>query len=55
MMICSLNYRLLSKGVELRNLCCFDLPHLRAELCKAVKRVRQKPHIVVRCFHDLNL
>jgi hypothetical protein len=20
------------KGVELRNLCCFDLPHLRAEL-----------------------
>jgi transposase len=43
------------KGVELRNLCCFDLPHLRADLRKAVKRVRQKPHIVVGCFHDLNL
>ena len=29
------------KGVELRNVCCFDLPHLRNELRTAVKRVRR--------------
>ena len=31
------------KGVKLRNACCFNIPHLRGELCDAVKRVRRKP------------
>jgi transposase len=34
------------KGVELRNLCCFDLPRLRHELRDAVKRVRRKPRLI---------
>jgi len=34
------------KGVELRNLCCFNIPHLRGELRNAVKRVRRKPRLV---------
>jgi transposase len=38
------------KGVELRNLCCFDLHHLRDELRTAVKRVRRKPRILKACF-----
>jgi transposase len=33
------------KGVELRNVCCFDLPHLRHELRDAVKRVRRKSRV----------
>ena len=32
------------KGVELRNLCCFDVPHLRHELRDTVKRLRRKPY-----------
>jgi transposase len=34
------------KGVELRNLCCFDLPRLRHELRDAVRRVRRKPRLI---------
>jgi len=33
------------KGVELRNVCCFNIPHLRHELRDAVKRVRRKPRV----------
>jgi transposase len=29
------------KGVELHNLCCFNIPHLRGERRDAVKRVRR--------------
>lgn len=43
------------KGVELRNLCCFDLPHLRAELRNAVKRVRRKLRIIRACFTGAGL
>jgi transposase len=43
------------KGVELRNLCCFDLPHLRSELRDAVKRVRRKPRILQGCFQGAGL
>jgi transposase len=43
------------KGVELRNLCCFDLHHLRAELRSAVKRVRRKPRILQGCFAGAGL
>jgi len=35
------------KGVELRNLCCFNLPYLRRELHDAVKRVRRKLRILI--------
>jgi transposase len=34
------------KGVELRQVCCFTIPHLRGELRDAVKRVRHKPRIL---------
>jgi transposase len=43
------------KGVELRNLCCFNLPHLRRELRDAVKRVRRKPRILKGCFQGAGL
>jgi transposase len=43
------------KGVELRNVCCFNLPHLRHELCDAVKRVRRKPRILQGFFRGANL
>jgi transposase len=43
------------KGVELRNVCCFDIPHLRGELRDAVKRVRRKPRILTGCFQGAGL
>ncbi len=43
------------KGVELRNLCCVDLPHLRYELRDAVMRVRRKPRIIQGCFQGAGL
>jgi transposase len=43
------------KGVELRNVCCFDLRHLRDELRAAVKRVRRKPRIIQGCFKGAGL
>jgi transposase len=43
------------KGVELRNVCCVDIPHLRGELRDAVKRVRRKPRILTGCFHGAGL
>jgi transposase len=43
------------KGVELRNLCCVNLPHLRRELRDAVKRVRRKPRILTGCFQGAGL
>jgi transposase len=38
------------KGVELRNLCCFDLRHLWDALRTAVKRVRRQPRMLKGCF-----
>jgi transposase len=43
------------KGVELRNLCCFNLPHLRQELRDAVKRVRRKPRLIESFFRGAKL
>jgi transposase len=43
------------KGVELRNVCCVDIPHLRGELRDAVKRVRRKPRILKGCFQGAGL
>jgi len=38
------------KGVELKNLTCRDLSHLRQELRKATKRLRHKTHIILGCI-----
>jgi transposase len=43
------------KGVELRNVCCFDIPHLRHELRDAVKRVRRKPRLIQGFFRGAKL
>jgi transposase len=43
------------KGVELRNLCCLNLPHLRRELRDAVKRVRRKPRLIQSFFRGARL
>jgi transposase len=43
------------KGAELRNLCCFNLPHLRRELRDAVKRVRRKPRLITSFFRGAKL
>jgi transposase len=43
------------KGVELRNVCCFNLSHLRVELRDAVKRVRRKPRLIQSFFRGAKL
>lgn len=43
------------KGVELRNLCCFHLLHLRRELRAAVQRVRRKPRLIQSFFRGAKL
>jgi transposase len=43
------------KGVELRHLCCFNLPHLRHERRDAVKRVRRKPRLIKSFFRGAQL
>lgn len=40
------------KRVELTNLCCRDLDHLRSELRKAKKRLQRKPHIIQACVRQ---
>ena len=43
------------KGVELRNVCCFNISHLRVELRDAVKRVRRKPRMIQSFFRGAKL
>jgi transposase len=43
------------KGVELRNVCGVNLPHLRVELRNAVKRVRRKPPLIQAFFRGAQL
>jgi transposase len=43
------------KGVELRNVCCCTVPHLRRELRGAVKRVRCKPRLIQGFFRGATL
>ena len=43
------------KGVELRNICGVDIPHLRGDLREAVKRVRRKPRVLTGCFQGAGL
>jgi transposase len=40
------------KGVELKNVCCQNLQHLRRELAAAVFRLRRKRHIIQACFAE---
>jgi transposase len=42
-------------GVELRHVCCFNLPQLRHELRAAVNRVRRKPRILKGCVAGAGL
>jgi transposase len=42
-------------GVELRNLCCLNIPHLRREVRDAVKRVRRKPRLIQSFFRGARL
>ena len=43
------------KNVELGNLCCQNLPELRKEVHKAVKRLRHKTHVITGCFQQARL
>jgi transposase len=40
------------KWVELKNVCCRDLDHLRAELRKAKERLHHKKHIIQACIRQ---
>jgi transposase len=40
------------KHVELRNVCCTDLGHLRSELRLAMMRLRHKPRIIQSCIRQ---
>jgi hypothetical protein len=42
-------------GLELRNLCCFNPPHLRRELRDAVKRLRRKARLIKSFFRGATL
>lgn len=41
------------KRVELRNVCCHDLPELHSELRKAVKRLRRKTTAIQGFVHQV--
>ena len=43
------------KGVELRNICCSNIPHLRHDLRDAVKRVRRRPRLITSFFRGAKL
>jgi transposase len=43
------------KGVELRNVCCVNIPHLRCEVRDAVKRVRRRPRLIKSFFQGARL
>jgi hypothetical protein len=43
------------KGVELKNLCCRDLEHLRQELRKAKERLRHKTDVILGCIRQPGL
>jgi transposase len=38
------------KQVEIRNVCCRSLVHLRSEFDLAIKRPRRKPRLITACF-----
>ena len=45
----------LLKDVELKNLCCRDLDHLAHELYLAIRRLRNRPDLLLSCFEGAGL
>ena len=43
------------KQVEMKNVCCHNLPELRHELRKATARLRHKPAVILACFDQARL
>jgi len=43
------------KVVEMKNLCCQNLGHLRRELRKAKERLRHKQEVITACFKQVGL
>lgn len=43
------------KRVELKNLTCLDVSHLRSELRKAKERLRHKPNVIRGCIREPGL
>jgi hypothetical protein len=43
------------KNVEMKNLCCRGLDHLKAELRKAKERLRHKTQIIKSFFREVGL
>jgi transposase len=43
------------KGVELRNVCSFNIPHLTHEVRDAVKRVRRKARLIQSFYRGAKL
>ena len=43
------------KGVELRHVCGFNIPHLRCEVRDAVTRVRRRPRLIKSFFQGARL
>jgi transposase len=43
------------KGVELRHVCCVNIPQLRREVRDAVKRVRRRPRLINSFFRGAKL
>ena len=43
------------KYVEMKNLCCLTLDHLRRELRKATARLRLKTNVILACFEQARL
>ncbi len=43
------------KRVEMKNLSCQNLPHLRSELRRAKERLRHKTQIIQACIHQAGL
>ena len=40
------------KHVELGNVCCRDLAHIRQELSAATERLRQRPEVIKACLQQ---
>lgn len=45
----------LLKDVELKNVCCRDLPQLKHEVCLAIRRLRSHPNLILSCFEGAGL
>ena len=43
------------KYVELKNLCCHNLPEVHYELRKAVARLRHKTDVILSCIQHVHL